>query len=96
MTGYSEDELIEQPAIALLGGLGWETVNAFSETFVPGGGTLGRETTEEVVLVPRLRAKLASLNSGVPEEALRLAEEELLRDRSAMTAAAANQDVYGC
>lgn len=29
--GYTEDTPIEQPAIALMGELGWETVNAYHE-----------------------------------------------------------------
>jgi len=45
-TGYSEDALVEQPAIALLAELGWETVNAFGE-FDHGASTLGWETREE-------------------------------------------------
>ena len=35
---FSEDALIEQPALALLGQVGWETANRFEETF----GTEGR------------------------------------------------------
>lgn len=31
-SGYSEDALIEQPAIALLASLGWETLNARTES----------------------------------------------------------------
>ena len=34
---YSEDALVEQPAIKLLGQLGWETVNAFAEFEHTGG-----------------------------------------------------------
>ena len=54
---YTEDQLVEQPAIELFAALGWETVSALDETFGP-SGTLGRETTAEVVLEPRLRAAL--------------------------------------
>ena len=43
LSGYSEDALVEQPAIALLAELGWETVNAYHE-FDHGASTLGRET----------------------------------------------------
>jgi hypothetical protein len=39
--------------------LGWQTVSALEETF-GAGGTLGRETKGEVVLVERLRAALAN------------------------------------
>ena len=50
---FSEDALVEQPAIALFAGLGWETENCFYEKFGE-HSTLGRETSSEVVLLPRL------------------------------------------
>jgi type I restriction enzyme, R subunit len=40
---YTEDQLIEQPAIQLFAALGWETISAMEEVF-GAGGTLGRET----------------------------------------------------
>jgi hypothetical protein len=40
---YTEDQLVEQPAIGLFAALGWQTVSALEETF-GAGGTLGRET----------------------------------------------------
>ena len=82
MNDYSEDALVEQPAIALFAELGWETVNCFRET-LGAQGTLGRETRAEVVLVPRLRAALRRLNPTLPGQALDAAVEELTRDRSA-------------
>ncbi len=91
---YTEDALVEQPAIALFATLGWETINAYQETLGT-GGTLGRETRQEVVLRPRLMAALSRLNPDLPREALELAEEELARDRSAMIAVNANREVYG-
>ncbi len=90
---YSEDTLVEQPAIELFAELGYETANCFHETFGP-GGTLGRDTKHEVLLVPRLRAALRRLNPDVPGEALDLAIEELARDRSILSPAHANQEVY--
>ena len=39
---YSEDALVEQPAIALLEELGWEYFNAYTE-FDRGKSKLGRE-----------------------------------------------------
>ena len=50
---YSEDQLVEQPAIGLFATLGWQMVSALEEVF-GSGGTLGRETKGEVVLLPRL------------------------------------------
>ena len=40
---YTEDQLVEQPAIGLFAELGWTPVSALEETF-GAGGTLGRET----------------------------------------------------
>ncbi|MCC7151887.1 MAG: type I restriction endonuclease subunit R [Rubrivivax sp.] len=90
---FTEDQLVEQPAIGLFAALGWQTVSALEETFGP-GGTLGRETKGEVVLVDRLRAALVTLNPGLPPEAIQAALDELARDRSAMSLAAANREVY--
>ncbi|MBW6470009.1 MAG: type I restriction endonuclease subunit R, partial [Methanosarcinaceae archaeon] len=56
--------------------------------------TLGRQTSNEVILVPRLRVALERLNPDLPKEAIDLAIEELARDRSIMSPANANRDVY--
>jgi type I restriction enzyme, R subunit len=90
---YTEDQLVEQPAIGLFAALGWQTVSAMDETF-GAGSTLGRETKGEVVLVERLRAALITLNPGLPPEAIQTAIDELARDRSAMSLEAANREVY--
>ncbi len=47
MAGYSEDELIEQPAIELFGELKWKTADCFHEfeSFLPSGEFVG--TPEE-------------------------------------------------
>jgi type I restriction enzyme R subunit len=93
--GYDEDDLIEQPCIELFESLGWETVNAYHETFVPGGGhPLCRESKREVLLPCRLRPALERLNPELPSEAIDKVIEELARDRSALSAVGANQDVY--
>ena len=90
---YTEDQLVEQPAIGLFAALGWQTVSALEER-LGAGGTLGRETKGEVVLVERLRAALARLNMGLPDEAIEAAIDELAHDRSAMSLEAANSEVY--
>jgi type I restriction enzyme R subunit len=90
---FTEKVLVEQPAIQLFRELGWTPVSAKDETFGP-GGTLGRSTKSEVILVPTLRAALEKLNPQLPAEAVTEAVEELVRDRSAMSLAAANQDVW--
>ena len=94
MNPFSEDALIEQPAIRLFkDGLGWQVVNAYDETYGE-NGSLGREHRGEVVLVSRLRPALVKLNPDLPAVALELAITELTRDRSTLPLTAANQDVY--
>jgi type I restriction enzyme R subunit len=92
-TGYTEDALIEQPAIALLAKLGWETVNAYGE-FDSGTSPLGRETQGEIILTARLRPGLQRLNPEAPPEAIDQAIEELTRDRSRMSMVTANREIY--
>lgn len=91
--GYTEDSLIEQPAIALLAELGWETFNAYSE-FDHGVSPLGRETNAEVVLKSRLREALLRINPEVSVDSIHQTIEELTRDRSRMSAVAANREIY--
>ena len=99
--GYTEDELVEQPAMELFAELGWSAVSAleeslgFAEPPPSGRGSwLGRETKSEVILVPRLRAALERLNPTLPADAINSAIDELARDRSAMSLAAANREVW--
>lgn len=93
MSSYSEDALVEQPAIDLFSELGWETANCWGERFGE-NSTLGRETSNEVVLVSRLRPALQRLNPDLPIEAIELAIEELIKDRSLMAPAQANREIY--
>ena len=80
----TEDQLVEQPAIQLFAALGWVTVSAFDEV-IGVNGTLGRETTAEVVLVSRLRAALERLNPTAPSDAIAIAVDSLARNRSTMS-----------
>ncbi len=99
LTPDAEDAL-ERATLDLFEELGWQTVNAFRETYteaydVSGGGpSLGRATRAEVILHPRLEAALARLNPDLPPEALHQAVEQLTRDRSAMTLVHANREIY--
>lgn len=90
---YSEDALVEQPAVELFAELGWETINLYGEWT----GTLsseGRQTQQDVVLVPRLRVVLERLNPGLSADALEKAIEELTRDRSKLLPVNANLEIY--
>jgi type I restriction enzyme, R subunit len=94
LQAYTEDHLIEQPAIKLFAELGWLTVSALEESFGR-NGTFGRETKSEIILIPGLHAALERLNPALPSEAISSATEELTSDRSAMSLAAANLGCLG-
>ena len=91
---------LEQATLELFRELGWHTVNAYHETYTEdpglsgGGASLGRTTRSEVILRPRLLAALARLNPDLPPESFAQACDELARDRSAMTPAAANREIH--
>jgi len=90
---YTEDALVERPAVELFGELGWETVNLFGE-WTGTASREGRTSERDVVLIPRLRSALARLNPTLPQSAFDQAIEELTRDRSKLVPANANQEVY--
>ena len=101
MNNYTEDQLVEKPAIEIFKALGYAFVNAYKEKFDGGkislhetAPNLGREETSEVVLRPQLRESLRKLNEGVSEDAIEAAIAELAKDRSLMSLTQANQEVY--
>jgi len=93
MNRYTEDYLVEQPAMELLSSMGWETLNCYDETFGK-DGTLGRETPSDVVLTRYLREAILRLNPGIDLDALSMAIDELTRDRSSLSPVNANQEIY--
>lgn len=93
MSEYSEDALVEQPAIKLLAVLGWDTANLHGE-WSGAVSSEGRQTPQDVVLGPRLQTALRALNPQLPADALEKAFEELIRDRTALLAVNANREVY--
>lgn len=90
---YTEDALIEQPAINLFAELGWQTLNCYSETFGE-AGLLGRGNRSEVVLVRELRLALEAINPSCTANEISLAIDVLSRDYSAMLPVAANEACY--
>jgi type I restriction enzyme R subunit len=57
---YTEDALIEQPAINLFNEIGWQTLDCFSETY--GEDTLlGWDNRSEIVIVRELREALTQI-----------------------------------
>jgi type I restriction enzyme R subunit len=90
---YSEDQLVEQPAIKLFEELGWEHIDAYSEMLGP-RGLLGRDNRSEVFLAGRLRGAIVRLNPGIPIEAVDQAVAEITRPRTAMHFARANAEIH--
>jgi type I restriction enzyme R subunit len=82
---YTEDQLVEQPAIGLFAELGWAVSGPPPNAGVAGeprdAGLFGRETKGEVVLVSRLRAALERLNPALPPEAITAAVPGILCER---------------
>jgi type I restriction enzyme R subunit len=107
---YTEDALVEQPAIQLFSELNWETITCWDEVFGSisdldnSGSSLnkklnnplffGRETRSDVVLFARLKAALLKLNPDINPLVIQEAIDEIARDRSAMTPVSANEVVY--
>lgn len=99
---YTEDALVEQPAIKLFSKLEWDTATCWDEVFGSLDDDLladnplffGRETRNEVVLFARLKASLIKLNPDISLLIIQEAIDEIARDRSAMTPISANEEVY--
>ena len=87
------ENALESTAIRLFEELGWQAANCYHESFGK-KSTLGRETTEQVVLEQRLRAALAKLNPELPPIAIDLAVDEITKDRSVLSPERANHDIY--
>ena len=69
MTEFTENNLVEQPSIALLQTLGWQTLNAFHEFEQAGGSPLGQETrlfwyNALIILSNGVISKVGSLTAG--------------------------------
>lgn len=91
---YSEDALIERPAIELLERLGWKHQNCFHEFDESGVSFLGRDNKSDVVLISKLRLVLEKINPDVSAVAIDEAIKTLIQNRSVMSAVAANREVY--
>ncbi len=92
--GFSEQQLVERPTLELLGELGFEIVDAYTEQYGAAAvtsGAPGRDDRSDVVLRHRLRPKLAELNPKLPAAALDAAVEQLTADRTAMDRVRANR-----
>lgn len=94
MNLYSEDQLIEQPAIQLLEEIGWETLNCQNEFEQAEESPLGRKTKSEVVLTARLETALKRFNPTATDDTVAKAVEELTQSRAVMSPVEANREIY--
>jgi type I restriction enzyme R subunit len=90
---YTEDKLIEQPAIQLFQQLHYKTADLMNEHCGP-DNPYGRETRQEVVLIKRLESKLHELNPHIKPQVIQDAITELTRDRSSLSLVGANHEIY--
>ncbi len=101
MNPFNEDQLIEQTVITLLkemwhapSGEGRDVpihINAYADA---DDLALGREHRGEVVLKKYLLPALETINPHIPRESLLQAMDALTRDRSNLSLARANQEIY--
>ncbi len=91
---YSENLLVEQPAIVILENMGWHTQNCINEFGYGNQISTGRVTKSEVVLTERLRAALERLNRIAPHDAIDDAIEKLTQSRALMNTVEANREIY--
>ena len=88
----TEAALVENPAIELMGELGWSTANLLHEQPGPKNPT-GRLSFKTPFLPARLTAALRAINPDLPDQALQDAIDTLTQDRSAMLPVAANREL---
>src|SRR3989344_3465869 len=93
MNEFSEDKLIEQTAIKIFGEL-WGAENFANAYSGEMDAEFGRENPGEVVLMSYLKIALVKLNPNVSTEALNLAIDEIIKDRSAMSMVNANHEIW--
>ncbi len=91
---YTEDTLVQQPTVACLERLGWESVYAYNnEDFGP-DGLLGRTSHREVVLARTLREKLVELNPDLPDAAYDDAVRQITVTDASQDIVTANREKY--
>jgi type I restriction enzyme, R subunit len=93
MNEFSEDKLIEKTAVKIFGKL-WGAENFANAYSGEMDVEFGRENPGEVVLMNYLKIALTKLNPDVSTEALNLAIDEIIKDRSAMSMVNANHEIW--
>lgn len=92
MNQFSEDTLVEQPAIKLFKELDYNHQSHYKENF--NTPTSERKEMNEVVLNNQLKASLKKLNPNASRGAIALTIEELTKSRAQLEIEQANKEVY--
>jgi type I restriction enzyme R subunit len=93
----SEDRLVQQTfAEHLQNSLGWDSIYAFNEETFGAGGTLGRTSEREIVLVRDLRNAIKKFNTTLPDSAVEEAITKLTRYDVSRSTTQHNREFYEC
>lgn len=91
--GFSEDGVVEQPAIAVFKSLGWNYTNLYEENMGLDGDH-GRDNRGEVILRKDFHSSIKKLNTNANPASIDQAFDEISRDRSLLNSVNANKEVY--
>ena len=92
---YSEDRLVQQTTADYIEErLGWKSIYAHNAETFGSGGTLGRESEQEVVLARYLREALEANNPHLPTEAYDNAIRAIVQVSAAQSTLQTNREKY--
>tara|TARA_R110002020_G_scaffold419155_1_gene628394 strand:- start:4396 stop:7593 length:3198 start_codon:yes stop_codon:yes gene_type:complete len=91
---YSEDSLIEQTTMRLLGDLEWETANVFYNETFGATGTIGRDDQGQVILKHHFLTAIKELNPSLPDAAYIQAYEQISKAELSKTLIDLNKGKY--
>ncbi len=96
MPNFISEDQIEQALVQKLQHLhGFDVLNCYTADAEDLNDGSGRTHKRDVIFADRVREAATRLNPGIPETAIENALEKLLDRRQAMTAIAANREIYG-
>jgi type I restriction enzyme R subunit len=91
---WTEDALVQQPAIETLKSMGWSHTRAFDTEFKDGISKLGRSSFHTAILVKDLREALIRLNPTAPEKVIDDAISQLTQHDARHTLIQRNEQRY--
>ena len=91
---YSENILVQESAGRLLGELGWEVKFAYNTEVLGEGGTFGRRSYKEILLVRYFREALRRLNPWITEAQIGEAQQKMESRLSTASLMQVNEEKY--